>query len=105
MDEEFRFAGEVEVDDIVQAGDVDTSGSDVCDDQNVDLVLRELCCVDFTSRGIQVRVHVGIGDVRLCQKLKDCKLDQLVGSRGDDTHCGNQLDVVLCAREDDSLSV
>lgn len=49
MDKEFGAGWEVIVDDIVQEGNIDTTGSDICHNENADLACPKLAAVDATS--------------------------------------------------------
>lgn len=69
MNEELRFSREVQVDDVVQGGDVDTTRGYISYYQNTNLLLDELGCVDFAGRGVQARVDERAGNSSSSENL------------------------------------
>lgn len=63
VDKQLGLGREVEVDDIVQEGDVDTSGSQIRDEQNPGSLSAELGGVDLSGRGVQLGKDEGVGNL------------------------------------------
>ena len=69
MHKQLGLRGKVEVDDVVEHGDVDAPGGEVCHHQHVGGLVTELGHVDLTRRLVEGTVAAGARDPRLAQHL------------------------------------
>lgn len=69
MNEEFGLCWEVEIDDVVQEGDVDAPSGQICHQEASHPAFAEILNGHATGHGIQSRVNHGAVDLEFIQKL------------------------------------